>query len=306
MIEASGLTREFGSRVAVDNLDLKVKPGEVLGFLGPNGAGKTTTIRMLAGILGPSRGYATIAGIRCDQEPERVHEVVGLLTELPGFYDRLGARRNLEYFGRFYARPDLDTRIEQYLKLMDLWPRRDEPVGRFSKGMKQRLALVRAVLHEPQVLLLDEPTAGLDPESAGEVRNLVLRLRGQGRTVFLSTHNLEEAEQLCDRIAVFRTRLVALDAPANLRQRLFRRRVVVQLEVVDPGVVAALQALPFVQSAEVEGERVTVGLEGFDRNRPALVEAVVRAGGRILSVAEQPHSLEEIYLSLLHEDGKSA
>jgi len=302
VIETSGLTKSFGPLVAVEDLSLQVEQGQVLGFLGPNGAGKTTTVRMLSGMIAPTGGQATVAGMRCDQDVERLHEVIGLLTETPGFYERLSARRNLQFFARFYPGVDADAQADRYLQAMGLWERRDDPVGEFSRGMKQRLALARALLHEPQVLFLDEPTAGLDPEAAREVRQLIVRLKEEGRTIFLCTHNLEEAESLCHRIAVFRTRLIALDTPANLRSRLFQRQVVVELEALDPRIVEAVRALDFVRRVEQDGATLAVELTDFDRNRPALVECIVGAGGRVQSVFEKKHSLEEVYLTLLREE----
>ena len=302
MIETSGLTKSFGPLVAVEDLSLQVEQGQVLGFLGPNGAGKTTTVRMLSGMIAPTGGQATVAGMRCDQDVERLHEVIGLLTETPGFYERLSARRNLLFFARFYPGVDADAQADRYLQVMGLWERRNDPVGEFSRGMKQRLALARALLHEPQVLFLDEPTAGLDPEAAREVRQLIVRLKEEGRTIFLCTHNLEEAESLCHRIAVFRTRLIALDTPANLRSRLFQRQVVVELEALDPHIVEAVRALGFVRRVEQDGATLVVELADFDRHRPALVECIVGAGGRVQSVFEKKHSLEEVYLTLLREE----
>jgi len=302
IIETRGLTRSFGELVAVKDLSIEVQRGEVLGFLGPNGAGKTTTVRLLAGMIAPSRGVALVAGMRSDRQVEEVHAVIGLLTERPGFYARLSARRNLEFFARFYPSIDATAQAERYLREVGLWGRRDDLVGGFSKGMKQRLALARALVHEPPLLFLDEPTAGLDPEVAREVRQLVLQLKEEERTIFLCTHNLAEAELLCDRIAVFSTELVALDTAANLRQRLFRPQVVVELESPDPRVLGAVRELDFVRSAEREDKRLVVELADADAHRPALVAAIVEAGGAIQSVYEQQHSLEEVYLTLLREE----
>lgn len=307
MIETSALTKTFGNLVAVEDLTLEVNRGEVLGFLGPNGAGKTTTVRMLSGIITPTRGYAIVAGIRTDQEVERLHEVIGLLTETPGFYERLSARRNLHFFAQFYPNiDDANAQVDKYLKAMGLWERRDDKVGSFSRGMKQRLALARVLLHEPEALFLDEPTAGLDAEVARDVRELIKRLKEEGRTIFLCTHNLEEAELLCDRIAVFKTRLIALDTPTNLRNRLFQRQVIVEMESIDNKIIDTVRNLSFVQSVNEEGSNLIVELTEFDRNRPTLVECIVKAGGKIQSVFENKHSLEEIYLTLLHEDEKNA
>ena len=302
VIEAHNLSKRFGQRLAVDGLSLDVEEGEVLGFLGPNGAGKTTTIRLLSGIIGPSSGSAVVAGLHPDREPEKLHEVIGLLTESAGFYDRLTARRNLEYFAGFYTGIQVDLQVDKYLRVTGLWERQRDRVGTFSKGMKQRLALARALLHEPRVLFLDEPTAGLDPEAAQEVRQMIKRLGSEGRTIFLSTHNLAEAEYLCRRIAIIRTRLLALDTPGDLRQRLFRRRVVVRLEAVPAALPDIVRRLGFVTGIMQEGNELQVDLTDPDRNRPELVKGIVEAGGRVLEVSEKQHSLEEVYLSLMKEE----
>ena len=305
IIETFDLSRHFGKTSAVENVTLAVEPGEVLGFLGPNGAGKTTTIRMLAGMIAPTKGHAIVAGHRTDRDVEQLHEVIGILTQLPGLYDRLGARRNLEYFASFYPSIELQSQVEKYLKLMGLWERRDSKVGTFSKGMKQRLALARALVHEPTVLFLDEPTAGLDPEAAGEVRRLIHSLHEEGRTIFLSTHNLAEAETLCGRVAVIRTSLLALDTPEQLRRRFFRRQVVVQLEALDAKVTEVVEKLPFVQEVRREGSELTLELTDSERNRPELVKAIVQAGGRVIGVSERQYPLEDVYLRLIREEKRN-
>jgi ABC-2 type transport system ATP-binding protein len=303
IIEAYGLTRRFGDVRAVEDISFTVEAGEVIGFLGPNGAGKTTTIRMLAGIIAPTSGYAVVSGRRTDAEVERLHEIIGLLTETPGFYNRLSARRNLGYFAGFYPDIDIDRQVEKHLRFMGIWERREERVGTFSKGMRQRLALARALLHEPPVLFLDEPTSGLDPEVAAQIRELIARLSQAGRTVFLSTHNLAEAETLCHRIAVVRSRLLALDTAENLRQRFFRREVVVEMEAVEDAVMEAVRGLVFVQSLRKDGRQLIVELTDPDRNRPELVRCIVEAGGGVHSVTDERHSLEEVYLALVQEEG---
>jgi len=305
MIESFDLTRKFGNRTAVEDLNIQVNKGWILGFLGPNGAGKTTTIRMLAGIITPTRGYAVVAGIRTDKEVERLHEVIGLLTESPGFYERLTARENLLYFARFYD-IDANSQVDKYLKKMDLWERRNDKVGTFSKGMKQRLALARALVHKPEVLFLDEPTAGLDPKSAKEVRELIMKLKEEERTIFLSTHNLEEAELLCNQIAVFRTRLVTLDTSHNLRNLLFQRQVIVELEAVNEKIISTVKSLDFVLNVAKDGKQLIIELRDFDKNRPELVRCIVESNGKIRSVFEKKHSLEEIYLTLIKEEGVGA
>jgi len=302
IIETFGLSRNFGKTAAVEDLTLTIEAGEVLGFLGPNGAGKTTTIRMLAGMIAPTKGYAIVAGHRTDRDVEQLHEIIGILTQTPGLYDRLSARRNLEYFASFYPSVEAQSQVEKYLKLMGLWERRDGKVGTFSKGMKQRLALARALVHEPKVLFLDEPTAGLDPEAAGEVRQLIRTLREEGRTIFVSTHNLTEAEVVCSRIAVIHTRLLALDTPEQLRRRFFRHQIVVQLESLDSRVTEAVKNLPFVQEMREEGSQLVLELTDSERNRPELVKAIVEAGGRVIGVSEKQYPLEDVYLRLIREE----
>lgn len=305
MVETFELTKQFDNLVAVEDLNIQVNQGEILGFLGPNGSGKTTTIRMLSGIIAPSKGHAIVAGFRTDNEVEKLHEVIGLLTETPGFYERLSAQENLLYFARFYD-IDADAQVQKYLKIMGLWERRNDKVGTYSKGMKHRLALARSLLHEPDVLFLDEPTAGLDPKSAREVRGLIKNLKKEGRTVFLSTHNLDEAETLCDRVAVVRTNLVTIDTPTNLRNRLFQRQVIVELESINEKIIVAVKQLEFVDNVKSDGNNLVVELKDFDKNRPKLIKCIVEKDGNVLSVYEKKHSLEETYLVLMDEEGEGA
>jgi len=304
VIQTKSLCRKYNGRLAVEELDLQVGKGEVLGFLGPNGAGKTTTIRMISGIIAPTSGEFTIEKWHSGQPVEQLHQLIGLLTESPGFYEKLSAYRNLEYFAGFYGNINPTVQIEKYLKLMGLWERREDAVGSFSKGMKQRLALARAILHEPPVLFLDEPTSGLDPEASGEVRELIKKLRGEGRTIFLSTHNLTEAEQLCDRIAIFRRRLLALDTPANLRQQMFQRRINIRLDRVTREITDKIKSLNFVKGLEQDGDILSIELSNTEKELPEVVQTVVQSGGRIQEVKEESHSLEEIYLTMVKEEAK--
>ena len=304
IIETNNLTRKFGDRLAVDNLNLTAEEGKILGFLGPNGAGKTTTMRMLAGLISPTSGYAVVDGIRPDKEAERVHEIIGILTETPGFYNNLSAQRNLEYFAGFYNLSDASAQIEKYLKLMELWERKSDKVGTFSKGMKQRLALSRALIHKPKILFLDEPTSGLDPEVSQEVRGLIKNLSREGYTIILSTHNLSEAEQLCHRIAVIRTALVTLDTPANLRKRLFHHQTMIKLEEIDDNLIQVVSKLDYVNKHSREENTLLIELADPSKHQADLIKKIVEAGGRIIEVTDKKHSLEDIYLSLLNEEEK--
>src|SRR6266568_1425654 len=222
VIRTEKLTKRFGDLTAVDGIDLDVHEGEVFGFLGPNGAGKTTTLRLLCALIAPSSGTAEIAGFRLGREDAKIRAAVGILTEQPGLYERQSAWDNLVFYATLYGLPPsvAKAQAERYLRMMGLWERRTEAVVTFSRGMKQKMAIVRAALHEPRVLFLDEPTTGLDPDAAKTVREFIVALRGEGRTVFLCTHNLDEADRLCDRIAFFRHRVLRIANPDELRAEL--------------------------------------------------------------------------------------
>jgi ABC-2 type transport system ATP-binding protein len=300
MIEIQNLTKHFGDTVAVDDLTLTIPAGEVFGFLGPNGAGKTTTVRMLTTLIAPTAGTATVAGYQLDGDEQDIRRHVGILTETPGLYDRLTALRNLEIFASLYEVPDVDGQVERYLRMLGLWDRRQEAAGTFSKGMKQKLAIARALLHEPQILFLDEPTAGLDPEASRLVRDFVLELRSEGRTIFLTTHNLDEAERLCDRIAVFNQRLRVVDSPTGLRRRLYGRQVVFHLRQVAEPFVAALSSLESVHTVNQVDNKLVAAVAEPERDNPELIRALVAAGADIQFVGELRHSLEDIYLQLVN------
>jgi len=304
MIRTQGLTRYFNGQPAVENLDLEVRKGEIFGYLGPNGAGKTTTVRLLSCLVRPTRGTAWVNGHEIGVESDAVRASVGILTETPGLYDRMTAERNLDIFGRLYGMPadQRAAQIKRYLQLFDLWDKRDVPVGTFSRGMRQKVALARALLHEPPVLFLDEPTAALDPEMARTVRDFIAELKHQGRTVFLCTHNLDEAERLCDRIAVLRTHLIAVDTPENLRRRLFGRRTVIRIRNLQPEMVEAVRALTFVQEVQATDGQLLIDLSDPETQNPLLVSRLVALGAEIQFVTEFEHSLEEVYLSLIEEE----
>ncbi len=307
-IEASGLTRRFGARVAVEDLTLAVPTGAVFGFLGPNGAGKTTTVRMLTALIAPTAGTARVAGHTLGRDNAALRRAVGILTETPGLYDRLTARQNLAFFARLYGldRGQSEAQVERYLRALGLWDRRDDRVGGFSKGMRQRVAIARALLHEPAVVFLDEPTAGLDPEAARTVREFIRALRAEGRTIFLTTHNLPEADELCDLVGIFRTRLLRLDTPAGLRAALFGRGTRIHLAGEGAAWADIVRALPFVRRVVAAGNRLAVTLDDPDRDNPALVRALVEAGAAVCYVEPVHHSLEDVYLELLGQSAAEA
>ena len=301
VIKTQGLTKRFGDNLAVEDLTLDVERGEVFAFLGPNGAGKTTTVRLLTALIGPTAGRAWVNGYELGQDDMNIRRGVGILTEAPGLYERLDAVQNLTLYARLYEVEDVTGQVEKYLRLLGLWERRDEPVGAFSKGMKQKLAIARALLHEPPLLFLDEPTAALDPEAARTVRDFIGEIKGAGRTIFLCTHNLDEADRLADRIGVIKQRLVQVDSPANLRRSLYGRRVVVHLVSVTETVRAAVGGLPFVREVQQVDNTLVIGLDNPEEQNPLLVERIVGAGGAIQFVTELRHSLEDVYFALLEE-----
>ena len=299
MIHTENLTKNFKTTLAVDRLTIDVHEGEVFGFLGPNGAGKTTTVRMLTTLIGPTSGTATVNGYQVGKEDIHIRRSAGILTETPGMYDNLSAEYNLLIYANLYEVNDPHGQVEKYLRMLGLWERRFDEAGTFSKGMKQKLAIARALLHEPRILFLDEPTAGLDPESAHLVRDFIAELRKEGRTIFLCTHNLDEADRLCDRIAVFKTRLLVVDTPARLRSQLFGRKVIFHLRSADESHATQVRLLPFVQEARVLDNKLVVSLDDPEAQNPEIIRALVSAGADIQFVGELRHSLEDVYLRLV-------
>jgi ABC-2 type transport system ATP-binding protein len=278
---AERLTRLFDSRVAVRDVSLSVNAGEIVTLLGPNGAGKTTIMRMLAGLILPTSGRISINHLELTDTASSVTRgAVGLLTEAPGLWERLPVRVNLLTYARLHGVADPKARVDDTLRIVDLLDRADELAGKLSKGLKQRVAIARALLHRPPVLLLDEPTSGLDPASARQMRDLILTLRSEGRAILVSTHNLAEAEELSDRIAVLKTQLLAFDTPSVLRSARGGSRVVVELE----GSRDRLH-IPINEVSEI----------------PAVVAKLVAGGARIIRVTPGQRSLEEVYLELVGE-----
>ena len=302
MIYARGLSKHFGEIKAVEQLDLDIPSGEVFGLLGPNGAGKTTTIRMLSALIEPTAGGAQIAGYRLGEDDREIRKAVGILTEAPGMYEQISAERNLAFYAAMYEVEEPEKQVRRYLQMLGLWGRKDEPVGTFSKGMRQKLAIARALLHEPQVLYLDEPTSGLDPEAAKLVREFIEELSEQGRTIVLTTHNLDEADRLCDRIAVFRSNLLALDTPTNLRRNLFGRSVVFHLSRATKAHVDLLSQKAYVSDAKKVDNKIVATLDDPEKRNPELIQELVGAGAKLQFVGELRQSLEDVYLQLIQED----
>lgn len=302
MIQTENLTKRFDGQVAVESLTLEVAAGEVFGFLGPNGAGKTTTVRMLTSLIGPTAGRAVVAGYRLGERDRDIRRSVGILTETPGLYDRLSAERNLAIFARLYEVEDVAGQVEVYLRMLGLWSRRQDAAGTFSKGMKQKLAIARSLLHEPRLLFLDEPTAGLDPEAARLVRDFVGELREQGRTIFLTTHNLDEAERLCDRIGVINTRLLVVDTPAALRRQLFGRQVVFHLANDPAAFLSLVEEVAAVRHARARDGKLVLALDDPEVHNPEIVRRLAAAGAEIQFVGELRYSLEDVYLQLVQSE----
>src|SRR5512138_1821081 len=305
VIQLSSLSRRFGETNAVDGLTLDVQAGEIFGFLGHNGAGKTTTVRLLNGVIEPTSGSARVLGLDAQAEGPALRARTGVLTETPSLDERLSARDNLSVYAELYNVPvgEVKSRVQSMLTEFELADRADEKVGGYSKGMKQRLALARALLHEPEVLFLDEPTSGLDPVAARHVHGLVENLaRRDGCTVFLCTHNLVEAQKLCDRVAVMEHgRLVALGTPSELTRQ-YVKRLDVDLEV-DPIqmdlALRTLQELPqlVISPPKREKELLTMTLAGRE-SIPELLATLVQKGLRVYRLAPQEADLEEVYFAL--------
>jgi ABC-2 type transport system ATP-binding protein len=308
VIEVMNLVHYYGERRAVDALTFSVEKGEVLGLLGPNGAGKTTTIRLLNGLFSPSSGRVSVMGLDPFKQGDEVRRQTGVLTETPALYERLTARQNLEFFGTLagMSTAGRKSRIDELLSFFELQERANESVGSYSKGMKQRLALARTLLHRPPLVFLDEPTSGLDPEASQQVHLLIESIRKKnGQTVLLCTHNLYEAEHLCDRLAVInKGRLLGLGTLDELR-RLVRPGLWLQVDLWAPLSDHARQALgahPAVLQADASGDQSIRVLVNDRSAIPALITDLVHLGGQLLSVQPQPISLEEIYFTLQEKD----
>ncbi|MDQ6695099.1 MAG: ABC transporter ATP-binding protein [Chloroflexota bacterium] len=315
-IVAEGLGRQFGDRWAVRDLSFQVEEGEVFGLLGPNGAGKTTTMRMMTCLIAPSEGTAHICGYDIVRQRTEVRRSVGLLTESPGLYESLSAYANLEFYSKLYglSRETAAKQIKRYLGLLDLWDRRDDQAGTFSKGMKQKLSIARALLHEPPLIILDEPTSALDPEGAKLVRDFVQSLKGEGRTIILCTHNLSEAQLLCDRVGIVKRTLIRVGTPRELQRSLYGRQVEIKVvnalpeflvtgtegygfSMNDLAVLAS--SVPDVGDVVVKGDCLLVSSLDPDEVTPGVVRALVTYGADVMRVAEVEYPLERAYLDLV-------
>jgi ABC-2 type transport system ATP-binding protein len=304
LIETENLTKKFGDLMAVDALTLRVEEGEVFGFLGPNGAGKTTTVRMLCCLISKTSGEARIAGYQVGKDADalKIRKLIGLMPDNVGLYDTLSAYDNLDFYGKLYDCPEAQRKenIQRLLTMLGLWEKKDVAVGTFSKGMKQKLGIACALIHDPQILFMDEPTANLDPESAKTVRDFILELKKEKRTIFLNTHNLDEAQRICDKIAILNTKLMAMGTPDELERSTSGRRTVVQLVQASDAILAALRKLPLGNIA-VNGNTLTVDVKDPDTENVAMVDAIYQAGGHVRSVTVVGSTLEDAYLKLVRQ-----
>ena len=305
IIRTEHLSRFFGTVKAVDDLTLEVPAGIVFGFLGPNGAGKTTTIHLLLGLLEPTQGQASVLGFDTRTQADKIRARIGALLEFAGLYERMTAEDNLELYGRIYhmPAPERRARIKELLTHLDLWDRRKDQVSKWSRGMKQKLAVARALLHHPPLIFLDEPTAGFDPIAAAALRNdLASLVAREGVTVFLNTHNLTEAEKLCAQVGVIRQgKLLAVGNPDELRLRTGSP----QAEIVGTGfndqMLALLRERPEVANVVLQNNHLTIELRGESKVAP-LVSLIVRSGGEVEEVRKGKASLEDVFLTLMEEE----
>ena len=300
------LSRSFGGVPAVESLSFEIPEGSLFTLLGPNGAGKTTTVRLLLGLIAPDSGTARVAGYQLGQSNNALRSVCGLLTETPGFYDRMSAWENLTFFSQLYRIPETirDLRLQEQLRAMNLWERRNDLVGTFSKGMKQKLAIIRAVFHEPKVIFLDEPTAGLDPEASLMVREMISKLKGEGRTIVVCTHNLDEAQRLADIVGIINRRLLVCDTLTNLRSGT-RLTTPIEIELrasLNEDQIANMRR-PFVKSIDGKDGKYLFEVENPTINIPNLVRALVDSDAQVYAVRPQTRELETIYLECINDGG---
>ena len=308
-LEATGLVKRFGPLTAIDGISFKADAGEIFGLLGPNGSGKTTTVRLLSCLIAPSAGSAKVAGFDIVRAPLNVREAVGVLTENPGIYDRLSALENIEFFAEAYGltdRTERDTRIRELLEFFDLWDRRGDKVGTWSKGMRQKLAIAKAVVHNPSVLFLDEPSSGLDPKAAKDIRDLMWDMsRRERRTIVLCTHNLEEAERLCSRVMIIRKGLpLATGSIEDLRRKMRGAPALeVTVEHANDVLLNKVSKLKGMKNVFMREVGVLVfDLEDPEEETPDVVASLVKAGARVKSVNIMRPTLEDTYLELTKEE----
>jgi ABC-2 type transport system ATP-binding protein len=304
LIDTENLTKKFGDLTAVDSITLHVNDGEVFGFLGPNGAGKTTTVRMLCCLISKTSGNATISGydIGNKEDSLKIRKIIGLVPDNVGLTEHLTAYDNLDIYGKIYDCSDAQRKesIKRFLDMLGLWDKRNVLVGTFSKGMKQKLAIARALVHDPEILFMDEPTANLDPESAKTVRDFILELKKEKKTIFLNTHNLDEAQKICDKIAILNTKLRAIGTPDYLEQAVKGKKTVITLEQINNMILNALSKLS-LKNLEHKNHTLSFDVADPDSENWKVIEAIVLAGGHVTMVDVVGSTLEDVYLKLVRE-----
>jgi len=304
LIETENLTKKFGDLTAVENVSLQVNDGEVFGFLGPNGAGKTTSIRMLCCLISKTSGNARIGGYEIGDKKDslKIRKMIGLVPDNVGLTEHLTAYDNLDFYGKIFDCTESQRKenIKRILDRLGLWEKRNVLAGKFSKGMKQKLAVARALIHEPQILFMDEPTANLDPEAAKTVREFIVELKKEKKTIFLNTHNLDEAQRICDKIGIINTKLHAIGTPKDLEQKVRGKKTIVSLEHVNNKILVALKSLP-LKNLTIDGNKVIFDVIDPDKENWAAVEAMVFAGGHVNLVNVVGSTLEDVYLKLVRE-----
>ncbi len=304
MIETENLTKTFGGLTAVDNVSLQVNDGEVFGFLGPNGAGKTTTIRMLCCLISKTSGSARIGDYEIGDKKNslKIRKMIGLVPDNVGLTEHLTAYDNLDFYGKIYDCTESQRKesIKRFLDMLGLWDKRNDLAGTFSKGMKQKLAIARALIHDPEVLFMDEPTANLDPEAAKTVRDFILELKKEKKTIFLNTHNLDEAQRICDKIAILNTKLVVMGTPDYLEQAVKGRKTVITLEQTSDKILNALSKLS-LKNLEHKNHTLSFDVADPESQNWKVVEAIVLAGGHVTTVDVVGSTLEDVYLKLVRE-----
>jgi ABC-2 type transport system ATP-binding protein len=314
-VEVENLTKIFFDKKnhkdihAIDGITFNLKAGEIFGFLGPNGAGKTTTIRVLAGLIKPTSGYASIFGQDVVEMGDRIRKNIGFLTENHGNYENLSVYDNLKFFGGFYDIPDLDKRINEILQQLEISDRRDMKVGKLSKGLKQRTAIARVLIHDPKLIFLDEPTAGLDPEAAVNVRNIIRSLKAKDKIFFINSHNLEELQKICDRVAILsKGKIKRIGTASELSKEIFgaQELCISTKNEIPNAIIEDFKQLDFVENVRKEKEEklIYIHLKDIDENTPEIIDKLVKNGSKILEVKRTSHSLEEIYLTLMSESEK--
>jgi ABC-2 type transport system ATP-binding protein len=303
MIICEGLTRTFGSITAIQDFTVEIPDGRIFGLLGPNGAGKTTTMRMLSCLIRPTSGKACIDAYQIGkkEDAQKIRGMIGLLPEVPGLYQTLGSYKNLDYYAQLYGIPKQkrEESIKTTLTDLGLWDRRNEPVGGFSKGMKQKIAIARALIHHPRYIFLDEPTTSLDPAASKMVREYILELKSRGDTILINTHNLAEAERICDMVALVKNRVVKVGSPKELARGLFARTISITLQTIPTSLLKDISSLEFVSQAQVNGNQLILNVRNPEEDNPRVIAWLMKQGLQVQFVSEEEHSLEDVYLKLI-------